>query len=69
MDSEKHHWSGWPGGFCLKCGADHALEYAIGQGWYDPFEDKWNCSQKQREEIEQADSICFGVPRINQGGL
>lgn len=28
-----HEWSGWPGAFCLKCGAEDALENALAMGW------------------------------------
>ena len=28
-----HEWSGWPGAFCLKCGAEDALENALAIGW------------------------------------
>lgn len=31
----KHHWSGWPGAFCLKCGSEDPCEVALANGW-DP---------------------------------
>jgi hypothetical protein len=31
----KHHWSGWPGAFCLKCGSEDPAEAALADGW-DP---------------------------------
>jgi hypothetical protein len=24
-----HRWSGWPGAWCLDCGCEHNLEYAL----------------------------------------
>lgn len=52
-----HAWSGWPGAYCLKCGAEHAMENAIALGWYDPLEDKWD-TEAHRLEVENADGIC-----------
>ena len=37
----EHHWSGWPGAFCLHCGQTDLWEYAIGNLLYDPFTEKW----------------------------
>lgn len=36
-----HQWSGWPASFCLKCGRDDLMEYAIGNGLYDPVKNEW----------------------------
>lgn len=52
-----HWWSGWPGAFCMKCGAEHALENAIGMGWFDPYTEKWD-SDEHRMEVENCDAYC-----------
>lgn len=31
-DGVHHWWSGWPGAFCLGCGADDPNEICLGQG-------------------------------------
>ena len=28
----EHHWSGWPGAICLKCGATDPIEEALADG-------------------------------------
>lgn len=43
-----HDWTlSWPGNMCKRCGADDPIEYAIGMGWYDPYEDKWESEDKR----------------------
>jgi hypothetical protein len=44
-----HKWSGWPGTFCLKCGAEDPWEYAIANDYYDPFYDKWDTKEHEEE--------------------
>lgn len=61
-DNHKGHWwSGWPGAYCMRCGADHYLEYALGMGWYDPVTDKWDTEEhrleNERAELCPADSV------------
>ena len=41
-DHKGHWWSGWPGAYCMRCGADDPTEFAIGNNYYDPFTDKWD---------------------------
>ena len=53
----RHWWSGWPGCFCKKCGAEHALENAIGLNWYDPVTGKFDTPEHQKE-VEDADGVC-----------
>ena len=53
----KHRWSGWPGAYCIKCGAEQALENAIGMGWYDPYEETWDTEEHERI-VSQADGYC-----------
>lgn len=31
----EHKWSGWPGAFCLNCGAEDPLEIALADGRLD----------------------------------
>lgn len=52
-----HRWSGWPVSYCLKCGAEHALENAIGLNWFDPTTEKWDTPEHARE-VREADGNC-----------
>ena len=56
-----HNWSGWPGAYCLKCGAEQALENAIGMNWVDidteGEDDKWK-SVVHKEFVELCDKFC-----------
>lgn len=52
-----HKWSGWPGAYCLKCGAGHALEVALADNWYDPCTDTWD-TEEHRKIVEEADGYC-----------
>jgi len=52
----EHHWSGWPGAFCFHCGSDDPMETAIGNGWYDPYSEKW-ISDKKKLKYEAA-NVC-----------
>ena len=38
---KEHHWSGWPGAYCLDCGRGDAWEWAIAMGAYDVIEKKF----------------------------
>ena len=55
--AHEHKWSGWPGAFCLKCGAEHAFENAMGMGWVDPCTDKWD-TEEHRKLVEECDGYC-----------
>ena len=55
--SPGHRWSGWPGAYCLKCGAGHALETAIADGWFDPIDGKFDTEEHQNM-VNQADGTC-----------
>lgn len=44
----QHHWSGWPGAFCLHCGSEDPLENAIGLNWYDPWTNKWDTEEHEK---------------------
>ena len=52
-----HWWSGWPGAHCMRCGAEHALENALADGWYDPVSDQWD-SDEHKRQVEEADGTC-----------
>lgn len=64
-----HNWSGWPGSYCTKCLVEHALENAIGMGWFDPGhpgdgttdnppqEERW-LSDVHRQLVHLCDSNC-----------
>lgn len=52
-----HNWSGWPGAYCFNCGAENALENAIGLNWYNPGTDKWDTKEHQAL-VEKCDSDC-----------
>ena len=30
---KEHHWSGWPGAYCLHCGSEDPQENALALGW------------------------------------
>ena len=55
-----HQWSGWPGCYCQKCGAEHALENALALNWVDIDEDGqsiWK-SEDHQELVNQCDNNC-----------
>lgn len=43
----QHQWSGWPGAYCMKCGCDDPMEFAIANGHYDPYDEKWLSDEGQ----------------------
>lgn len=61
-----HKWSGWPGAYCLKCGAGDVAEVALADGWIDFVEDKNNPngmrmvykSEVHKELIELCNNNC-----------
>lgn len=63
--STPHQWSGWPGAYCLRCGASDPIEEMLADGRYDPgwpaegetpeVPESWAPGAK--EEFEQR-SIC-----------
>ena len=36
-----HNWSGWPGAYCTKCGAEDPIEIAIADNKMDPITGKF----------------------------
>jgi len=54
----EHHWSGWPGAYCLHCGSSDPMEYAIAVNSYDPITDVW-ASTVAAYQFER-DMICPG---------
>ena len=61
-----HNWSGWPGAYCLRCGAEHVLETAVAEGWLDCgpgpkgelLPDKWR-SEGHKRLVELCDGTCY----------
>lgn len=47
-----HWWSGWPGAYCMKCGAEHRLEIAIADGVFDPYTGAWDTPEHRQEYAE-----------------
>ena len=59
----EHHWSGWPGAYCLHCGIEDVWEIAIGRGLYDPYSETWVAgdeSEKLKKIIEKNDECPVG---------
>ena len=55
----EHAWAmSWPGNFCTHCGAEDAMENAIGEGWYDPMSETWGAPE-QKELVELCQQHCF----------
>ena len=51
-----HHWSGWPGAVCLKCGAEDQYEIALADGVLDAYSGQWTDKERKRE-VEQS-TLC-----------
>ncbi len=54
--NNSHHWSGWPGAYCMKCGTEDPMEIAVADGDYDPYEDKW--ASEEKHEVAMKANIC-----------
>jgi hypothetical protein len=58
-----HWWSGWPGAYCMKCHAAHALEVVLGLDLVEMTGDEgdgplvWK-SEEARELFEGHDTVC-----------
>lgn len=52
---DKHHWSGWPGAFCLKCFSEDPIEMALAAG--DAFFE---------DEAGENPQLKFKTPEIEQ---
>lgn len=56
-----HKWSGWPGAWCLDCGAEDPFEIALADGDVD-FDDNdkiiWK-SQEAKEKYEKTNTCSF----------
>jgi len=76
--SKAHKWSGWPGAYCLLCGAEQALENALASNWFDPTTNKWkdplqkqlvylcdeNCPEKMsKDEFEKIQEQCLEIEK------
>lgn len=57
--SDTHHWSGWPGAYCLKCGAPDPMEEALADELIAVSDEemKWLGTKEEQEALVQAD-IC-----------
>lgn len=70
--SKAHKWSGWPGAYCLVCGVEDMMEYAIGNSYYDPFTEKWSWSceaqlaKRQWEETKYCKGSKDAIQRDNR---
>ena len=54
-----HRWSGWPGACCLDCGAEDAMENAMGLNWVDFIGDEKAPDLKWRsEDHERLVELC-----------
>jgi hypothetical protein len=57
-----HNWSGWPGAYCLRCGAGHVLEIAVAENWFDQDPETgvetWK-SDDHRELVRLCDDYCY----------
>lgn len=58
MSNSPHRWSGWPGAWCLDCGADDPHEIGLADGRIDTDGEKvWFSSPEAEAEIKAA-MIC-----------
>lgn len=55
-----HHWSGWPGAYCLHCGAEDPMEYAVAMNLYNPFTRTWINDEEETKCMKA--SICPNYP-------
>ena len=60
-ENDEHHWSGWPGAFCVKCGAQDPRESALADGLFDidpgKMEIGWLGTRQQKAALDAA-MIC-----------
>ena len=52
INDKFHRWTGWPGAHCMKCGSEDYMELAIGEGWFEPFTEKWD-TQEHKDEYDK----------------
>ena len=60
-ENDEHHWSGWPGAFCVKCGAQDPRESALADGLFDidPGKMEIGClGTRQQKAALDAAMIC-----------
>ena len=54
--ADRHHWSGWPGAYCMKCGAEDPMEIALADNLWEPDlineELIWVGSQPQFQQLQ-----------------
>lgn len=56
---DMHQWSGWPGAYCLKCGAPDPMEVALADELIAVSDEEWKWlgTKEEREALVEAD-IC-----------
>jgi len=48
---QSHRWSGYPGAYCLECGIEDPIEFAVGT-CYSPQNGTWNKNHPQYNEAK-----------------
>ena len=61
-----HRFTGWPGAYCLDCGAEDAWETALALEWYDPYTEIWDTPEHKALPMTSV-SNCPGPPRLDKG--
>lgn len=56
-----HRWSGWPGAYCMYCGAEDPMELALADNWFEPYTEIWDC-EEHKILVEKAQNNCPFVP-------
>jgi len=56
-DTTHHRWSGWPGAYCMKCGIEDSLEYAIANDYYNPYTGVWDTDEHKEEYSDKPCSV------------
>ncbi len=51
--------------YCLVCGAEDALENAMGLGWYDPMSDTWD-TEEHEQIVIKAQNNCPGEKEVTR---
>lgn len=66
-----HRWSGWPGAFCLRCGAGHRMEEAIADNAFDPYTNTWASPEYEQEYAESSCPVsdAYYMQRLREQGV
>lgn len=57
---KSHHWSGWPGAFCLDCGCEDPYEIGLAGNLYDPSTGEWADTPEAQALRREAAQPCPG---------